>query len=124
MRPLSIIYLYQNCGLYLRAACINYFSYYLRFVFEGGLYLKAASIRENTVTPNMDTFYDLRKTIDIVRFVLTSLLYMHSLREKCPKMEFFWSVFSCIRTEYGEIRSISPYSVRMWENRDQKKLRI
>ena len=49
MRPLSIIYLYQNCGLYLRAACINYFSYYLRLVFEGGLYLKAASILENTV---------------------------------------------------------------------------
>ena len=24
---------------------------------------------------------------------------------------FFWSVFSRIRTEYGEIRSISPYSV-------------
>ena len=35
MRPLSIIYLYQNCGLYLRAACINYFSSYLRLVFEG-----------------------------------------------------------------------------------------
>ena len=31
---------------------------------------------------------------------------------------FFWSVFSCIRTEYGEIRSISPYSVRMQENTD------
>ena len=51
MRPLSIIYLYQNCGLYLRTACINYFSYYLRLAFEGGLYLKAASIRENTVSP-------------------------------------------------------------------------
>ena len=76
------------------------------------------------ITPNTDTFYDLRKTIDIVRFILTSLLHMHSLREKCPKMEFFWSVFSCIRTEYGEIRSISPYSVQMWENRNQKKLPI
>ena len=31
--------------------------------------------------------------------------------------------FSRIRTEYGEIRSISPYSVRMREI-DQKKLRI
>ena len=49
MRHLSIIYLYQNYGLYLRAACINYFSSYLRLVFEDGLYLKAASIRENTV---------------------------------------------------------------------------
>ena len=37
---------------------------------------------------------------------------------------FFWSVFSRIRTEYGETRSISPYSVRMRENKDQKKLHI
>ena len=37
---------------------------------------------------------------------------------------YFWSVFSCIRTEYGEILRISPYSVRMWENTDQEKLRI
>ena len=36
---------------------------------------------------------------------------------------FFWSVFSCIWTEYREIRSIFPYSVRMWENMDQKKIR-
>ena len=37
-----------------------------------------------------------------------------------PYSEFFWSVFSRIRTEYGEIRSKSPYSVRMRENTDQK----
>ena len=37
---------------------------------------------------------------------------------------FFWSVFSCISTEYGEIRSISRYSVRIRENTDQEKLRI
>ena len=37
---------------------------------------------------------------------------------------FFWSVISRIRTEYGELRSISPYSVRMRENTNQKKLRI
>ena len=36
-----------------------------------------------------------------------------SLREKCPYSEFFWSVFSCNRTEYGEIRGIFPYSVRV-----------
>ena len=30
---------------------------------------------------------------------------------------FFWSVFSCIRTEYGEILRISPYSVRVQEIR-------
>ena len=37
---------------------------------------------------------------------------------------FFWSLFSRIRTEYGEIRSIIPYTVRVRENMDQKKLRI
>ena len=39
---------------------------------------------------------------------------------------FFWSAFSRIWTEYREIRSISPYSVRMpenTENTDQKELR-
>ena len=29
---------------------------------------------------------------------------------------YFWSVFSRIRTEYGEILRISPYSVQMREN--------
>ena len=37
---------------------------------------------------------------------------------------FFWSVFPRIRTEYGEVRSVSPYSVRMRENTDKKKLCI
>ena len=37
----------------------------------------------------------------------------------CPYSELFWSAFSIIRTEYGEIRIISPYSVRMRENADQ-----
>ena len=41
-----------------------------------------------------------------------------TLREKCPYSEFFYSVFSPIRTEYGEI--ISPYSVQMGENIEQK----
>ena len=33
---------------------------------------------------------------------------------------FFWFVFSRIRTEYGKILRISPYSVRMRENTNQK----
>ena len=41
---------------------------------------------------------------------------------KCVQIRsVFWSLFSRIRTEYGEIRSISPYSVRMREHADQKK---
>ena len=42
-----------------------------------------------------------------------------SLRKMCLYSELFWSAFSRIWTEYGEIRSISPYSVRMPKNADQ-----
>ena len=36
----------------------------------------------------------------------------------------FWSVFSWIRAKYGDLRSKSPYLVRLEENTDQKKLCI
>ena len=42
------------------------------------------------------------------------------LREKCPYSDFFESVFSHIRKKHGELWSISPYSVQMRENTDQK----
>ena len=41
------------------------------------------------------------------------------LREKCSYSGLFWSAFSRIRTEYGELQIISPYSVQMRENADQ-----
>ena len=54
-------------------------------------------------------------------FLMNNLLSIqqyrnHSLRKKCPYLELFWSVFSRIRTEYGEILRISAYSVQIWEN--------
>ena len=36
---------------------------------------------------------------------------MESMREKCPYSELFWTVFSRIQTEYGEVRSIGDFSV-------------
>ena len=38
------------------------------------------------------------------------------LHEKYPYSEFFWSIFSRIWIEYGEMRNISPYTVPMREN--------
>ena len=35
---------------------------------------------------------------------------------------FFWSLFSCIQTEHGDLRSKSPHSVQYMKNTDQKKL--
>ena len=39
--------------------------------------------------------------------------------KKYPYSELFWTVFSRIQTEYGEIGSTSSYSVQMQENTDQ-----
>ena len=51
-----------------------------------------------------------------------------TLRKKCPYSELFWSAripkFSRIRTEYGEILRISPYSVIMRENAGKMRTRI
>ena len=49
---------------------------------------------------------------------MKKLLRSHRVtqREKCRYSELFRSVFSRIRTEYGEKRSISLYSARMREN--------
>ena len=33
---------------------------------------------------------------------------------------YFWFVFSSIRIEYGDLRSKTPYSIRIEENADQK----
>ena len=52
-------------------------------------------------------------------FLRLSTLAQLSLRKNFPYSELFWSIFSSIRTEYGEIQSISPYSARKWENADQ-----
>ena len=41
-----------------------------------------------------------------------------SLRKECPYSKLFWSVFSSIRTDHGEILRIFPYSVRMRGNMD------
>ena len=49
-------------------------------------------------------------------------------RRHCVKSvqiwSFFWSVFSCIWTEYGNLFRKYLYSVQIQENTDQKKLRI
>ena len=52
-------------------------------------------------------------------FYALVVLQKRALRKKCQYSELFWSVFSLIPTECGEIRSISSYSVWMRENADQ-----
>ena len=46
--------------------------------------------------------------------------YKHCMKSAQIR-SFFWSVFSCIWIEYGDL---PPYSVRIQENTEQKKFRI
>ena len=45
-----------------------------------------------------------------------------TMRQNRPYLEFFWSAFSNICTEYGDILRIFLHSVRMSQNRDRKTL--
>ena len=45
---------------------------------------------------------------------------LHTLRERCLKLGFFWFVFFRIWTKYRKILRMSLYSVRMPENTNQK----
>ena len=61
--------------------------------------------------------------LDIPAYVLASAMKnikKNAVPKKCLYLEFFWSVFVRIWTEYGEIRSISQYSVQMRKNTDQE----
>ena len=58
--------------------------------------------------------------MSLILYLTCAETYKHlTLREKRPYSELFWCAFSRIRTEYEEIPSISPYSVRMQGNADQ-----
>ena len=56
-------------------------------------------------------------TVSIVGLVIAIILLP---RKKYPYSDFFWSVFSRNRTEYGDILPISSYSVQIRKNTDQK----
>ena len=41
-----------------------------------------------------------------------------SLRKKCPNTEFFWSAFSRIETEYGNLRNMGKYRPeKLWKKK-------
>ena len=55
---------------------------------------------------------------------LAILFFPNHCVKSAQIQSFFWPVFSCIRTEYGDLNCKSPYSIRIQKNTDQKKLHI
>ena len=88
--------------------------------------LLVSSLHKNRIQISDNIKFHQQYPVELHNCSLPDLLLIcyhcsyHTLREKCPYSEFFWSAFPGIRTEYGEILHISPYSVRIRENMDKK----
>ena len=74
---------------------------------------------------NPERFGDMLKERMLKSFnSLPQVKFVKHCMKSVQIRSFSWSIFSCIWTEYGDLRSSSPYSVRIREDTDQKKLRI
>ena len=86
--------------------------------------LTKASVKRNQFAAEVSstsTFVELRWRVygcRVGKIIIQYFFDRRSLGKKCPYSELFWSVFSCIWTEYLRLR-ISLYSVQMQENTDQ-----
>ena len=69
-----------------------------------------------------------KKRVKFTDWLLCWLLVLHNSNSDWVKSvqirSFFWSIFSCIPTEYWDLRGKSPYSVLIQENENEKELRI
>ena len=68
---------------------------------------------ENSLCQKIANYYRIKTPSSMFDRLLT-------LREKSLYLEFFWSLFFRICTEYRGIFRFFPYSVPMPENKDQK----
>ena len=79
-------------------------------------YSTANSLTKSFIWANM--FFNYLQIPNIYhdfKYIITEIIFWNNTThcEKCPKSDFFRFVFFRIRTEYGEVRSISKYSVGM-----------
>ena len=93
---------------------INFLKFYL---FRNSLSMVANQIKENQIKSS----HKSKKVLSPKYFSLpTTFDPAITLRKKCLYSEFFWSPFSRIQTQYGDLQSKFTFSVQMRENADQK----
>ena len=81
--------------------------------------LKLFCICKASVIKSYQRYLKNNGPLDIKKYVL----FAHSVKS-VQIWSFFWSVFSCIWTEYGQLLCTSPCWVKIQENTDQEKLLI
>ena len=87
------------------------------------LFLTSQALRERLTKYNLSVGKVLYVSFPEM-FHCSVISFFQTLRKKSQYLQFFWSVFSRILTVHGEIYGkkfrISPYSLRMRENTEQK----
>ena len=91
-------------------------------VFTKFLQFRAMIIRNQGIyykSVHYNILYSDMSLNKFVRYIAKS-----TLREIYANLDFFRSLFSCIRSEYGELLCKSSYLIEIRKNTDQNKLQI
>ena len=97
---------YITCWFWITCEILEYLVYVILFMTKESFYAKFVTL----VSGPLERTLILQMTNQGVEW---------SRRKKYLHSELFWFTFSGIRTEYGQIFRISPYSVSMRGNADQ-----
>ena len=95
------------CKTWKKKMLENYYTYNLNSLQQGvklWQFLVYSEVRKRIMYFFVDSLWKL-----------VAIFSYHNCVKSAQIRRFFWSVFSHIRTEYGEILRTSPYSVRMRE---------
>ena len=129
LKPMMRIFNFLYIFVWFSVSHIARFFYLLYFRKCSVVHIVFSQISQKFAGPNPNLWLDGARETKIylilpvgsmtLKIALKKMSNCHYIKS-CPYSEFFWSVFSGIWTEYGDLRSKSPYSVQMRENADQK----
>ena len=95
--------------IYIGATIYHYSNLKLFFI---------ASWKEESNFLNLSHIFPINPVVQCA--VHCNKFYSKPLRKTGPYSKFFWSVFSCIWAEYGEVLHIFLYSVQIRQTRTRK----
>ena len=100
----------------------NYEGFLHTFTSEGYLLVNQLLMWKKSESPNNLCTWNYNEEIN--HYDMFIICNYYSFIDHCVKSvqirSYFWSVFSCIWTEYRDLLLKSPYWVRKQENTDQK----
>ena len=82
---------------------------------------RSGTLTQNSIT-SLSAVWNVWKATRTYTWAYRILTKIHDEGKSVQIRSYLWFVFFCIRTGYGDIRSISPYQIRIQGNTDHKSL--